>query len=323
MGPIMVLAEHRQGQLRDITFEILKKAQDLSEALGHEVHAVLIGEGLLEMAERLRPFCHKIHFVPVEGVREFEGEVYQAVLARLIKDLTPSLVLIGHTAQGMDLAPALACAFNSPLISDCYDFGFREGRFWAFRQVYGGKLSAQVEAEGSPVIVTVRSGSFEAEELKALGGQVVSWEGSAGFFPYKRFLRFIEAPRAEVDISQAEVIVSVGRGIGGPENIPLAEELAKALGGVLACSRPVVDKGWLPKERQVGTSGKTVKPKVYIALGISGAFQHVAGMKQSGLIIAVNKDPKAPIFNVAHYGIVGDLLQVIPVLLSKLKERKK
>ena len=173
-------------------------------------------------------------------------------------------------------------------------------------------------------MITVRSGAFPVLEKEPLPGEIVSVpspltdEGLA-----KRFLQYVEAVVGEVDITQADILVSVGRGIKDAENIPIVKELADALGGALACSRPVVDKKWLPKDRQVGTSGKTVKPKVYIAIGISGAFQHVAGMKNAGTIIAVNKDPKAPIFSVARYGIVADLFKIVPVLKDKIKELKK
>jgi len=323
MAGIMVLVEHRQGEIREISFEMLRKGQELSELLGEELEAVLIGEDPSRMAESVRPYCHRTLAVKVEGLGEFNSEPYQQVLAELIRGRSPRLVLIGHTAQGMELAPSLATELDLPLLTDCYDFGFREGTFWAHRQMYGGKLSAEIKAQGTPVLVTVRSGSFDPKGLKEGRGEMEEMTLEPKPFPYKKLLELVEAPRAEVDITQAEVLVSVGRGIGGPENIPLAEQLAKALGGVVSCSRPVVDKGWLPKERQVGTSGKTVKPKLYIALGISGAFQHIAGMKGAGLIIAVNKDPKAPIFNVAHYGIVGDVLQVVPVLLEKLGQRRK
>jgi len=319
MGKVMVLVEHRKGEIREITYEMLKKAQELDK----EVEAVLIGEDLFELKQKVRPYCSKLITVKVEGLNEFNSEPYQQILSQLLTQRKPKILLIGHSSQGMDLAPSLGVALGCGVITDVVDFGFQNGEVWAIRQVYGGKLSAKVKASSETVILTVRSGSFDPQGLLVLEGEEEEVSFPLAPFPYKRFLGFLEAPKAEVDITQADVIVSVGRGIGGPENIPLAEELAKALGGVLACSRPVVDKGWLPKERQVGTSGKTVKPKVYIALGISGAFQHVAGMKGAQMIIAVNKDPKAPIFNVAHYGIVGDVLQVIPNLLNKLKERKK
>jgi len=322
MSGVMVLVEHRRGEIREITWEMLAKAQELSSSLGVEVQAVLIGRGLSGMAQELRPFCHRVLVAEEEGLEAFNSEPYQQVLGRLIEERRPALLMIGHTAQGMDLAPSLAAALDLPLATDCYEFGLKDGRLWAHRQMYGGKLSAEVSSEAPTNVVTVRTGSFDPEGLREVGGEVEEIKVRLDPFPWKRFLEYVEAPPGEVDITQAEVIVSVGRGIGGPENLGLAEELARALGGVLACSRPVADKKWLPKDRQVGTSGKTVKPKLYIALGISGAFQHIVGMKQSGLILAINKDPKAPIFQVAHYGIVGDLFQVVPALVAKIRERK-
>jgi electron transfer flavoprotein alpha subunit len=191
----------------------------------------------------------------------------------------------------------------------------------AIRKMYSDKVSARIGFRGAKnCLITVRPGSFPAEIDAAYDGEVISVPSPLTTeIQARKFVEFLEAAAGEVDITRADILVSVGRGIGDAENIPLAEALAQALGATLSCSRPVVDKKWLPKERQVGTSGKTVKPKVYIALGISGAFQHVAGMKNSGTIIAVNKDPKAPIFNFAQYGIVDDLFKVLPALTEKAK----
>ncbi len=320
---VMVLVEHRQGEIREVTWEMLAKGQELASSLGVELQAVLLGQGVEGMASELRRFCHRVLLLQGPAFETFNSEPYQEALKAILEERRPVLLLIGHTAQGMDLAPSLAAELRLPLAPDCYDFGFTDGCLWAHRQMYGGKLSAEVSLREAPTrVITVRTGAFDPAGLREIGGEVEEVEVPLGDFPYKRFLRLIEAPPGEVDITQAEVIVSVGRGIGGPENLPLAEELARALGGVLACSRPVADKGWLPKERQVGTSGRTVKPKLYIALGISGAFQHIAGMKDAELILAVNKDPKAPIFRVAHYGIVDDLFKVVPALVAKVRERK-
>jgi electron transfer flavoprotein alpha subunit len=199
------------------------------------------------------------------------------------------------------------------------------GSLSIIRQLYGGKVNAKVSfTKQGPYMITVRSGAFPVSEKDSLQGEIVpipsalTDEGLA-----KRFLQYVESAVGEVDITQADILVSVGRGIKEAENIPLVKELADALGATLSCSRPVVDKKWLPKERQVGTSGKTVKPKVYIAIGISGAFQHIAGIKGAGTVIAINKDPKAPIFNVAQYGIVGDLFKIVPILKKQVKVLRK
>jgi electron transfer flavoprotein alpha subunit len=225
----------------------------------------------------------------------------------------------------MDFAPRLAAHLRMPLASDCIGIEAKDEAFALTRQLYGGKVNAEVSfSKKGPYMITVRPGAFPVVEKGPLAGEIVSLpspltdEGLA-----RRFLQYVEAAAAEVDITQADILVSVGRGIKEAENVGLVKELADALGGALACSRPVVDKKWLPKGCQVGTSGKTVKPKVYVAIGISGAFQHIAGMKGAGTIIAINKDPKAPIFSVAHYGIVADLFKIVPVIKDKIKEMRK
>ncbi|MGZ3560031.1 MAG: electron transfer flavoprotein subunit alpha/FixB family protein, partial [Thermodesulfobacteriota bacterium] len=212
-----------------------------------------------------------------------------------------------------------------PLATDCIGIDPAGETFSLTRQLYGGKVNATVSfLKKGLYMVTVRAGAFPVAEKAALPGEMVKLpspltdEGLA-----KRFLQFVEAAVGEVDITQADILVSVGRGIKEADNIPMVKAFADAIGGTLSCSRPVVDKKWLPKDRQVGTSGKTVKPKVYIAIGISGAFQHVAGMKGAGTVIAINKDPKAPIFSVATYGIVADLFKIVPVLKDKMKELRK
>jgi electron transfer flavoprotein alpha subunit len=324
MGEIMVLAEHRQGELREIGKEMLSKGQELAEKMGTELTAVLLGNGVAPMADDIKRSCHRTLVVEDERLTNFNSEPYQDILTSLIKERNPSLVLIGHTAFGMDLAPALATGAKIPLATDCYEIEIKEGKLIAYRQMYGGKMSVEVHIKEAPCcMITVRAGAFPSENLTEMNGVIeevpFTFEKD---YAYKKFLQYLEAAVGEVDITQVDIIVSVGRGIGGPENLPIAEELANAIGGVVACSRPVADKNWLPKERQVGTSGKTVKPKVYIALGISGAFQHLAGMQNSATIIAVNKDAKAPIFNVAHYGIVDDMFKVVPSIVGKLRERK-
>jgi electron transfer flavoprotein alpha subunit len=266
-----------------------------------------------------------VFLIEDERLEAFNSETYEKVLIQLITERKPSLTLISHTAMGMDFAPSLATRLKMPLATDCIGIDVAGETFSLTRQLYAGKVNAAVSfLKEGPYMITVRSGAFPVLEKEPLPGEIVSVpspltdEGLA-----KRFLQYVEAVVGEVDITQADILVSVGRGIKDAENIPIVKELADALGGALACSRPVVDKKWLPKDRQVGTSGKTVKPKVYIAIGISGAFQHVAGMKNAGTIIAVNKDPKAPIFSVARYGIVADLFKIVPVLKDKIKELKK
>jgi electron transfer flavoprotein alpha subunit len=223
----------------------------------------------------------------------------------------------------MDLAPAMAARLSLPLVTDCVEVNLTDGRLEVLRQIYGGKINAQLTMKSSDqYLISLRTGSFPAEQNQGKSGDiettpVPAWTDLKG----RRFLDYLEAELEDVDIAAASILVSVGRGIGKVENIPLAQDFADTIGATLSCSRPVSDKGWLPKGRQVGTSGKTVRSKIYIALGISGAFQHQAGMKNSDTIIAVNKDPKAPIFNVAHYGIVADMFQVIPLLTEIFRKK--
>lgn len=324
MGEIFVLVEHRQGKIRDITYEMLGLGEKLTTQQGATLAAVLLGKGVKNFAEELTPRVSKVLVVEDENLEHFNSILYQKVLSSLIPKHQPFLTLIGHTAFGMDLAPSLSVEMGFPIVTDCIGLSVEDGRVKATRSIYGGKVNANIflkESQG--YIATIRPGSFSPKipgEKK--GGIIMEPSPLKGMIDVKRFIEYIEAPVTGEDITQAEIIVSVGQGIGGPENIPMVEEVAKNLGGVLACSRPVVDRYWLPKERQVGISGKTVKPKVYLAIGISGAFQHVTAMQGSETIIAINKDPRAPIFNVADYGIVDDFQNVIPVLKEKTKGMK-
>lgn len=324
MGEIFVLVEHRQGKIRDITYEMLGLGQEIATQQGATLTAVLLGKGVNNFAEELATRASKILVVEDENLENFNSVFYQKVLPSLISKYQPLLTLIGHTAFGMDLAPSLSMEMGYPLITDCIDLSFEENRLKAIRSIYGGKVNANVSLkESRGYIATLRPGIFSPKTPGAKkGGIIIESSPLEGTIDAKKFIKYIEAPITGEDITQAEIIVAVGQGIGGPENIPMVEEVAKNLGGVLACSRPVVDRNWLPKERQVGISGKTVKPKVYIAIGISGAFQHVTAMQGSETIIAINKDPRAPIFGVADYGIVDDFQKVIPVLKEKTKGMK-
>ncbi|MCW7075786.1 MAG: electron transfer flavoprotein subunit alpha/FixB family protein [Candidatus Syntrophoarchaeum sp.] len=321
MAEIFVLAEHREGELREITFEMLGAAKYLGKDMGATVTAVLLGHDVDTYAEKLGSYADTVLVVDDPKLDYFNAEIYQKVLSKLISDKNPVVTLIGHTAFGMDLAPALAVELGLPLATDCIGLEVDGGKLFVTRQIYSGKVNAKVSLKGDQYMVTIRSAAFPVEE-GTLSGEIVKEAVAIEDVPYRKFIGYEEAPAGEVDITQADYIIGIGRAIGDPENIPMVEELAEALGGVLACSRPVVDKNWLPKDRQVGSSGKIVKPKLYLALGISGAFQHVAGMKDSGLIVAINKDPKAPIFNVADYGIVNDLFKIVPVLKEKITELK-
>ncbi len=319
---IFVLVEHRQGKVRDITYELLTVGRELAEKFNGEVTALLFG-GVDEKIDRLKKNAHHIILVEDEKLKNFNAELYQKALVPILKDEKSYIMLIGHTAFGIDLAPALATELDVPISTDCVGIQIEDDNFITIRQMYGGKLNAKVSfCEPGRYIITARQAAFPAKDGN-LDGKVISMPSPVGEIDYRKFIEYVEPPIEGVDITKADIIVAVGRGIKDKDNIPMVEELANALGGVLACSRPIVDAGWLPKERQVGSSGKTVKPKLYIAIGISGAFQHLVGMKGAETVIAINKDPNAPIFNEADYGIVDDLFKVVPVLKEKIQELKK
>jgi len=325
MTELFVLAEHRRGELRDITFEMLTKGRELSQKTDSDLTAVLLGHNVKDFAKRLADHAKKVLTIDDARLEDFNAEAYQKILSNLISERKPLLTLIGHTSFGIDIAPSLAAELNMPLATDCINVDFEGKKPIVVRQVYGGKVNVKASLRtNESYIVTLRPATFEVQEVQPQGGEIIEIPSPLKEdIPYKKFIEYYEPPAGEVDITAADILVSIGRGIKDTENMPVVEKLAEALGGAVACSRPIVDKGWLPSDRQVGTSGKTVKPKLYLAVGISGAFQHVSGMKNSDLIIAINKDSKAPIFRAADYGVVEDLFKVVPTLTNKILEEKK
>jgi len=325
MTKIFVLVEHRQGQIRDITYEMLTKARELAEKTNAELTAIILGKNIKEQAKPLTEYAKTVIAVDDPRLENFNSEAYKKILSKLVAEHKPALVLIGHTSYGIELAPRLATTLNLPLATDCIDLAFEAEAFTVTRQMFGGKVNTKATLrKAETYIATIRQAAFTAQKpATPLNGQITETPSPlTEEITEKRFLQYVLPPPGGVDITAADKLIGIGRGIKDAANIPQIEELAKTLGGVMSCSRPIVDKGWLPNDRQVGTSGKTVKPKLYLALGISGAFQHVLGMKNSDLIIAVNKDPKAPIFNFADYGIVEDLFKIVPSLKSKVNESK-
>ncbi len=301
----LVVAEHLQGELRDVTLELVTAAREL----GGPVAVAVIAKDPGALADSVRvEGVDEIVAVPVEA-DEFENDVYQAALEALIEDRRPDVTLLGFSVNSMGLGPAVAAKLGLGFASDVFSVCDEGGALVAQRAFYGSKVHAEIEFPGKEqVLLLLRPTAWEPA-----GGQ-----GSAATVEFtapavnsrSRHKEFVEVAQGDVDIATAEFLVSVGRGIGDKENLAQFEELAEAMGATLSVSRPIVDAGWMPNSRQVGQSGKTVKPKVYLALGISGAVQHLAGMKTSGTIIAVNSDPEAAIFNVAHYGAVADLFDV-------------
>jgi electron transfer flavoprotein alpha subunit len=325
MSEIFVIVEHRLNEIRDITFEMLWKACELAQTHSHTVTAILLGHEVNSMAEQISDRADKVLLFDDERSKNFNAGTYKEIIAGLIQESNPILTLIGNTSWGMELAPCLAVKTGYPLATDCIDISFQDGKLIAQRQMYDGKIFSNISFTDSPgYLLTVRSGVFAKDPLGQRKAEIVKKDFPLDQVPLKKeFVEYVETAAGDVDISQAELLISVGRGIGEEENIALVREFAEALGGIVSCSRPIVDKNWLPKYLQVGTSGKSVSPKVYIAIGISGAFQHMAGVTGAGTIIAINKDPKAPIFRTADYGIVDDLFKIVPALKGKVQELKK
>lgn len=321
---ILVLVELAGNEPNDSALELAAEARRLSG--GGPVAVAVAGNGLGELAQRLTPWFDKVHLFDDPRLAEPDGEALAELLTVLVERERPWATLIPHTNNGMDLAPVLAVKTDCPLITDCLSLAVTDNGLSAVRTVYGGKVHARVEARASDkgLVVTVRPGSCAADaEPPGVGGTVVQETVPESLVPHRRFVETIIPEAGAVDITQAEILVAVGRGIEEEENLEIIQSLAEALGAEVACSRPVVDKNWLPKNHQVGTSGLTVKPRIYIAAGISGSFQHMGGLKGGAFIAAINKDPAAPIFNVADVGIVGDLFDIIPLLEEKVRELKR
>ncbi|MFN3535075.1 MAG: electron transfer flavoprotein subunit alpha/FixB family protein, partial [Desulfatiglandales bacterium] len=319
-GTILTIAEHRQNSLREVTFELLALAHELGKAQGLETICLLLEGEEQSLEGELKGWCERVLVLKAKGLEVFNQEIWQAVILKVMEDRRPFMVLFCHTPWGMDLAPSLSVSSGYPLATDCVSVVIRDGTPLATRQIYGGKLFAEVSLRPSGTyLISLRPGSMKVESPFGLVTQVESLIGIE--IPQKTkkvFKEFIDTGAGEIDISQAPFLISIGRGIGEKEAIEEIRELAERMGALISCSRPIVDKNWLPKYHQVGTSGKTVKPKVYMALGISGAFQHVAGLKGSPTVIAVNKDKRAPIFRVAQYGVVEDLFKIVGALKEKL-----
>jgi electron transfer flavoprotein alpha subunit len=319
MGNVLVYMESSEGTVAPISFELLGAARTLAAGLGGQVEALVVGGA--EHATELGGADTVIR-VQHPALSPYVPEAHVAVLAEAIRTRNPQAVLVGNTSVGIDLAAGAAAATGRPLISYCLGLAVEGGAVVARSQLYGGKIIATTRTD-APAVFAVVAGSFP-EAAGRSGGKGASEAMEPPASLSSLHTRFVgaSAPGAEgVDITKAERLVSVGRGIGGPENIELAEELAKALGAEVGASRPVCDSGWLPKARQVGKSGMTVKPKLYFAVGISGAPEHLEGMRDSELIVAVNSDANAPIFKVAHFGTTCDLFDLLPALTERLKAK--
>lgn len=318
---IVVVVEHMQGKVADVTFELLGKARELAGALGGQAVALLMGSGVGGMAGQLGG-ADRVLVADDPALEQFVPEAWANTAAAVLEGRAARMVLTGNTSVGMDLAPALAVALRLPMVSYCRQLDAAGGGVLATSNLYGGKINVELAVDG-PAVFTVLAGSFPADAGRS--GGAVAVESAAAVAPGARvrFKRLIEPEAADVDITRSDILVSIGRGIGDQANIELAEELAEALGAAVSASRPIIDNGWLPKSRQVGKSGLSVKPKCYLACGISGAPEHLEGMRDSALIIAMNTDEGAPIFDVAHFGATADMLELLPVLTERVKSLSK
>jgi electron transfer flavoprotein alpha subunit len=325
---ILVITEQRQGKWNNTGFETLAAAQQIAADTGSAISAAVLGKGVVNFADELASKnIAEVLLVEHDLLEVYTPDGYCLALSQVIESAKPDLVLFPHTYQVRDFAPKLAAMLGKGMIADCVGFHEEGDKLVFVRQMFQGKTVADVTFQGpAPWFASFQSGAFRADLLAA---------HSAGKAPVNKIsvqlkpeqirtkpLELFKEAKSAVDLTQAPIIISVGRGIKAPENIPQAEALAKAIGGEMAASRPICDEGWLPMERQIGSSGQTVAPKLYLALGISGAIQHVVGMKGARTIVAINKDQNAPIFEIADYGIVGDIFEIMPALIAALEKAK-
>ncbi|HEY6465724.1 MAG TPA: electron transfer flavoprotein subunit alpha/FixB family protein [Candidatus Acidoferrales bacterium] len=324
---ILLISEQREGKWNGTTFETLAAAQQIAQQTQSSVSGVVIGKGVGSLADELAGYqLDEVSLVEHDLLEKYTPDGFSIALKQVIESAKPDLVLLPHTYQVRDFAPKLAASLGKGMIGDCTGYRSEGGKLIFVRQMFQGRTAADVVFAGeAPWIATFQAGAFRADlAAKHPSGKAPVKPVSVDLKPEqirtKPLELFREAKQA-VDLSQAPVLVSVGRGIKGPENLPMAEKLAKLLGGEVAGSRPVCDEGWLPMDRQVGSSGQTVAPKLYLALGISGAIQHVVGMKGARTVAAINKDQNAPIFEIADYGIVGDLFEIVPALIELLEAK--
>jgi electron transfer flavoprotein alpha subunit len=320
LSGVLVVMERRANDWHRMSWETLAAGQQLAAQTGQTVSAAVIGQAGELAGKKL----DRVYTVEHELLATYTADGFTAALEQLIRKVIPSIVLFPHTYQVRDFAPKLATRFDKVLVSDTVGLRVDSGSPVFVRQLFQGKLNADVKlGGGEPHFVSIQAGAFRADQVEpgTNNQEQFSPNLSPDVIRAKPLEPFRESARA-VDLTSAEIIVSVGRGIKEKDNIPIVEELAKALGAELAASRPICDNGWLPMERQVGSSGQTVSPKMYLAVGISGAIQHLLGMKGAKTIVAINKDANAPIFEVADYGIVGDLFEVVPALVAEVKKAK-
>ena len=323
---ILLITEQREGKWNNVSFETLVAAQQIAQQTSGSLSGVVIGKGVAPLAAQLSGFqMEEVLLVEHDLLAMYTPDAFTIALRQVIESAKPDLILLPHTYQVRDFAPKLAASMGKGMIGDCIGYRQENGKLIFVRQMFQGRTAADVVFTGDgPWLASFQAGAFRADlAAKHAQGKVPVKSLPVELKPEqvrtKPLELFREAKQA-VDLTQAPVLVSVGRGIKAPENIALAQKLAKLMGGEVSASRPICDEGWLPMDRQIGSSGQTVAPKLYLALGISGAIQHVVGMKASRTIAAINKDANAPIFEVADYGVVGDLFEIVPALIAELEK---
>lgn len=322
---IFIIAEHKDNKLNHITSELLVFAQRAARDFSQPVTAVVLGAAPAGLAEELKSKkIDRVLTIEDPNLAEYNPDTYVEALKSLFEKEKPFLVLIGHTTQGMDFAPRLSVALRRPLIAGCVEYEKQGDHLVLTRQIFNAKMNMKTAVRGeAPYLATASPGAFPGDEVETGGNaEVASFPVSLS--PGRRkVVERVEAPKGKADLTAASIIVSGGRGLKEKQNFNIVFELAEAIGGSVGASRPVVDAEWLPREYQIGSSGQTVSPKLYIAIGISGAIQHLVGMQTSRCIVAINKDPEAPIFKIAHYGIVDDLFKVVPALTRIFKDLRQ
>ncbi|HKV13029.1 MAG TPA: electron transfer flavoprotein subunit alpha/FixB family protein [Thermoanaerobaculia bacterium] len=321
---VWIVLQHKDGQLPRISYEAVAAGQKLAKELGGKAEAVILGSGVgLAAAEVAKLDLAAVHVADHESLRVYTPGAYIGALAPALQAAAPAFVVFPHTYQTVDYMARLAQETGAGLLPEVTGFATGDGGLLWSRPVMGGKLQSKVRVKGEgTVLVSVQSGSFPADGAERGEAPVQPLEVPGAVAADREILGYEQVGGDKVDLTKADVIVAVGRGVGGAEKMAVIEELAKVLKADIGASRPVIDNGWLPRDRQIGSSGQTVAPKLYIAAGISGAIQHLVGMKGSTVIVAINKDPGAPIFNVADYGIVGDLHEVLPALTEAIRAAK-
>ncbi|HXK60528.1 MAG TPA: electron transfer flavoprotein subunit alpha/FixB family protein [Acidobacteriota bacterium] len=321
---IYVVLDHNQEKIRAASLETLAAGQQMADLTGKEVHAVLLGTDLDPLVQQVSGFqLASVICVDNEALAEYDPDFYTAALKAVYDSGQPQVALFAHTYQNIDLLPKLAAALRKALVTECVSFRKDDsGRLVFARPMFRSKLNAEVSVQSDyPWLISIQAGAFSADDVKKGSAPAVKQAVDlTSVQSHRRTVETVPAAKGKVDLSRAEVIIGVGRGIRKPENLQIVRELAECLRAEIGASRPVVDNEWLERERQIGSSGQTVTPKLYIACGISGAIQHLVGMKNSGCIVAINTDSNAPIFNVATYGIVGDVTEVVPALTKKIRE---